>query len=105
HFMHALESVIIRDEHRSGRQYDQRHKSDQLSSRFSRQSCDPERNGRSVFKLGESRASRANAKQDTQHAEQDTEKIDEVNVGNAHVATFRTETAVTLTSGSLEAGS
>src|SRR5262249_15955624 len=101
HFMHALERVIVGDEHRSRRQYDQRDKSNHLCSRLGWQSCDQERNGRSVFKLAESRASRANAKQDTQHAKQRTEKIDEMNVVDAHVATFRTETAVTLNSGSL----
>src|SRR5215471_2738205 len=67
-FMHALESVIVGYEHCSGRQYDQRPKSGQFSSRFGRQSCDPERHGRSILKLAESRPSRANAKQDTQHA-------------------------------------
>src|SRR5262249_4200569 len=69
HFMYALESVIVGDEHCSGRQYDQRPKSDQFSSRFGRQSCDPERNGRSILEFAESCASRANAKEDTQHAE------------------------------------
>lgn len=105
YFMHAFEGVIVRDEHRSGRHYDQPRKSDQFGRGFSWQSGDPKGNGRSIPKLAESCASRADAKRNTQDAEQRTEKINEVDVVQAHVVAFRTETAVTLNSGSFEVGS
>ena len=60
---------------------------------------------RSVAERAEPRTSGANAKQHAQHAEKGAEEIDKLDVAQVHLATFRTETAVTLNSGSFEAGS
>ena len=105
HFVHAFEGVIVRDEYRASGHDDQRCEGRQLGGGFRGQARDPKRNGRSFAKLAESDTSRANAKYDPEDAEKRAEEIDKLEIADVHIATFRTDTAVTLNSGSFEVGS
>src|SRR5215472_18370086 len=101
-FVHSFERMVVGDEDCARGHYDERCEGRQLGGRFSWQSRDPKGGGPSITELAEPRMSGANAKQDAQHAEKRTEEINKLDIAQVHVATFRTETAVTLNSGSLE---